>query len=371
VEDVLILNGDVPAMSAGLLQRFIDLYRHQERDVGVLAFRAPDPTGYGRIINDDEGHVIAIREEQELADDQRSIDIVNAGIYLAKVHHLAAFLEQVKPSPNQREFLLTDLVEYIVAQGGRADVLVAPDAEEVAGVNDRVQLAEADARLRQRRNRELMKTGVGMPHPESVDVEEGIEVGPDTVLEAGVVLRGATCLGSGCTIGIGSVIEDTRIADNVIVKPYCVLESSIIDSECVLGPFAHTRPGTVLNRKAKVGNFVETKKTVLGEGSKASHLTYLGDATIGKGVNIGAGTITCNYDGYKKYPTVIEDGAFVGSDTQFVAPVRIGTDAVVGAGTTVTRDVPAGALAVSRMKQENKDGYVARKKDRMTTAGKE
>ncbi len=364
-EHVLILNGDVPGTSPQLIQRLVARYEQRQNDVCVLSFKPADPTGYGRILYDDSGTVQAIREEKELRDDERDIDVVNAGIYVAKLSYLRDFLSGVKPSENQQEYLLTDLVEYIFDHGGKADVLVSRDPSEVAGVNDRAQLADVTRRIRATRNHGLMVSGVGMPLPESVDVDFDASVGPNTVLEANVQLRGNTVVGSNCVIGTGSVLVDTVVADNVVVLPYCMLESSDIGAGCKVGPFAHTRPGTVLQAGAKVGNFVETKKTTLGKGAKASHLSYLGDAVVGAGANIGAGTITCNYDGYKKYPTVIGDGAFIGSDTQLVAPVNVGADAVVAAGTTVTCDVPQGALAMSRVEQVNHPGYAVKKRARM------
>ena len=239
------------------------------------------------------------------------------------------------------------------------------DPGEVAGVNNRAELAAAWARIRAVRNRQLMLEGVSMYHSESVDVDFGVEVGPDTVIEGEARLAGRTRVGRGCRIGSGCVVEDTTIEDDVRLHPHCVLESAVVATGCSVGPFAHLRPGAVLEAGAKVGNFVELKKTVLGEGSKANHLSYLGDASIGKKVNVGAGTITCNYDGYKKYRTVIEDGVFIGSDTQRVAPVKLGKECVVAAGTTVTEDVPEGALAISRPMQKNIPGYTERKKSKV------
>ena len=364
-EFVLILNGDVPGTNPPLIHRLIAQCEERGADICVLAFRPDDATGYGRILTDSSGKVLAIREEKELAEEERAIDVVNAGMYIVRLTALERFLETVEPSPNQREYLLTDVVEQIVAEGGLADVLVAEDAAEVAGVNDQAQLAEVTARIRQQRNHALMVAGVAMPFPQLVEVELGVSVAPGTRLESNVQLRGATQVGAGCVVGTGSVLVDTTLDDGVKVEPYCVLESSIIGKGCKLGPFAHTRPGTVLEEGAKVGNFVETKKTTLGKGAKASHLSYLGDAVVGAGANIGAGTITCNYDGYRKYPTVIGEGAFIGSDTQLVAPVTVGAGAVVAAGTTVTKDVPAGALAVSRVDQANRPGYAEGKRRRM------
>ena len=361
-DHVLILNGDVPCTPVRLLERLAASYLSHGADLSFIAFCPPDPTGYGRVIYDDSGSILAIREEKELDDEERSVDVVNAGLYLARYDLLADFLGSVEPSARQREYLLTDFVSFIVERGGTVDMVLAADPADVAGVNNRVELAEAAARVRNERNRELMLAGVGMPHPESVDVDFGIEVGLDTILEANVALRGATTVGSHTFIGRGNIVIDTTIGDHVRIQPYCVLESSVIELGCNVGPFAHTRPGTVLEQSAKVGNFVETKKTVIGAGSKASHLSYLGDAVIGKKVNVGAGTITCNYDGYNKFQTVLEDGVFVGSDTQLVAPVTVGRDAVIGAGTTVTRDVPPGALAISRVDQVHREGYADKKK---------
>ncbi len=361
---LLILNGDVPAVTAELVERLGDVAVDKGAEIVFAGFKTDNPFGYGRVLFDDSGVIQAIREQKELKEEELSYRVVNAGIYLVKLGRLRAFLAQVKPAERQREYLLTDVVEFIVAAGAMAELVMVKDAGELQGVNNRAELAVVTERIRKERNEALMLAGVGMPHPESVDVDFGVEVGPDTLLDANVALRGRTQVGSGCRIGIGSILEDTQLGDGVKVLPYCVLESSQIGPGCGVGPFAHTRPGTVLMKGAKIGNFVETKKTVLGEGSKANHLSYLGDASIGSGVNVGAGTITCNYDGYSKFKTVIEDGVFIGSDTQLVAPVTVGREAVIAAGTTVTRDVPAGALAISRVDQANRDGYAELRKQR-------
>ncbi len=363
-DHVLILNGDIPAMPISLTEELVDRYSKTGTRLALVACRMKDPTGYGRLINDSNGALAEIREHKELEPGQEGIDLINVGVYAVAYSTLKDFLSGVSLSSKQREFLLTDLVSAVAASC-RVEVVEAKSPADVSGINNRAEFAEVLSVLRARRNRELMIQGVGMAHPESVDVDFGVTVGPDTTLAAGVCLRGRTEVGSGCLVDVGSVLVDTLLADHVEVLPYCMLEGSDLRERVHVGPFAHTRAGTVLMEDAKVGNFVETKKTVLGKGSKASHLTYLGDATIGDKVNIGAGTITCNYDGYKKYPTILEDGVFIGSDTQLVAPVRVGKDAVVGAGTTVTRDVPAGALALSRTEQSHKEGYAAAKRDRM------
>jgi len=363
-DEVLILNGDVPCVSDALLGRLVEKHLSRSSEVSFIAFEPPDPTGYGRVISC-EGVAVGIKEEKELEPDERSLRVVNAGLYLVRATTLAEFLDVNRPSAKQKEYLLTDVVSFVADRHGITEVLLAEDPGEVAGINNRAELADVTERIRSQRNRSLMVSGVGMPQPGTVDVDFSAEVGHDTVLEPGVSLRGKTRIGAHCTVGQGTVVVDCTIGDNVEVLPYCVLESSIIEDGCGVGPFAHTRTGTVLKAGAKMGNFVETKKTVLGPGSKANHLSYLGDATIGSGVNVGAGTITCNYDGYKKYPTRIDDGAFIGSDTQLVAPVTVGKDAVVAAGTTVTRDVPPGALALSRVEQVHRDGYAAKKRGRM------
>ncbi len=364
VESILILNGDIPAMPHSLTRELLDAYAGAGTELALVSCRQPDPTGYGRLIHDQHGNLTEIREHKELDPGQERIDLVNVGVYTVRYDTLSRFLGGVSLSSRQREYLLTDLVAE-VAQRCKVAEVEAPVAAEVSGINNRAEFASLLALLRAKRNRELMESGVGMPHPDSVDVDFGVTVGADTTLEASVAIRGRCAIGAGCLVDRGSVLVDTTLADNVEVLPYCMLEGSVVHNGVHIGPFAHTRAGTVLMENSKVGNFVETKKTILGPGSKANHLTYLGDSTIGAKVNIGAGTITCNYDGYKKYQTILEDGVFIGSDTQLVAPVRVGKDAVVGAGTTVTKDVPAGALATSRVDQQHREGYSAAKRERM------
>lgn len=364
VQHVLILNGDIPAMPQKLTEELVAHYVQAGSELALVSCRQPDPTGYGRLILDGQGNLVEIREHKELSPGQESIDLINVGVYAVKYDTLRGFLANMSLSGKQREYLLTDLVAE-VAPRCKVGVVEAERPSDVSGINNRAEFSEVLGVLRARRNRELMVEGVGMPHPESVDVEYGITVGPDTTLHTGVSLRGKSRIGACCVVDVGSVVVDSVLADHVEILPYCMLEGSDVRERVHIGPFAHTRAGTVLLEDSKVGNFVETKKTVLGHGSKANHLTYLGDATIGDKVNIGAGTITCNYDGYKKYPTILEDGVFIGSDTQLVAPVRVGKDAVVAAGTTVTKDVPAGALAISRSEQQHREGYSKAKRERM------
>ncbi len=364
VDHVVILNGDVPGTSDELMAKLVSRHFSRDLDLTVLAFRTETPHGYGRIVYDDSGVIECIKEQKELSEDEEELDLVNAGMYVARCSVLREFLKVVEPSPTQKEYLLTDFVAYVAQRTSKVGLVVTKELCEVSGVNNRLELSEALRQLRTLRNRKLMLAGVGMPQPESVDVDFGVEIGENTTLEAGVAIRGNSRVGAHCHVGRGVVIEDTTIADDVHILPYCMLESSQIADGCKIGPFAHTRPGTVLHTGAKLGNFVETKKTILGEGSKLNHLSYVGDAVIGKKVNVGAGTITCNYDGYNKFKTVLEDGVFIGSDTQLVAPVTVGKNALVAAGTTVTKDVPAEALVISRCEQVNKEGGAKRQRER-------
>jgi bifunctional UDP-N-acetylglucosamine pyrophosphorylase / glucosamine-1-phosphate N-acetyltransferase len=350
---VLILAADVPLIRPETLQKLVTA--RQGADVALISCRHADPTGYGRIVRGPDGAVSRIVEEKDASPAERKIDEVNASIYLADAKFLFSALRGLTRGNAQGEYYLTDIVAR-----GRA-VAVEAEESEVSGVNDRAQLARSAAELRERRNAQLMKDSVTLVDPSVTYVEEGVEVGADTVLEPMVSLRGKTRVGRGVQIGQGCVIVDSELSDGAILLPYCHLEGARIGPAAQIGPFARMRPGAQVAEQAKVGNFVELKKTVLGKGSKANHLTYLGDAVIGEGCNIGAGTITCNYDGKNKHVTTIEDGAFIGSDTQLVAPVRIGKGAYVGSGSTIREDVPDGALAVSAGKQRNIEGWVAAK----------
>ena len=358
---ILLLNGDVPCLTPKTLARLVDTFERGV-DAVFLGFHAVDPTGYGRVLFDDSGMILGIREEKELEPDDRDLDLVNGGIYLVEEKLLREFIAGVQRSERHGEYLLTDVMEYALRLGRTADVVIVDDPAELQGVNTRVHLAAVTRRLREKRNEELMLAGVTLPGPDTVDVDYGVTVGPDTVLEQGVALRGATRLTGHTVVGRGTVVVDCTIGAHCHIKPYCVLESSEIAENCTIGPFAHTRPGTVLEDNAKLGNFVETKKTRVGPGSKVNHLTYLGDCTVGRKVNVGAGTITCNYDGINKHQTVLGDRVSVGSDVQLIAPVTVGDGATIAAGATITDDVPPGALAISRVTQVNVEGYAEKKR---------
>jgi bifunctional UDP-N-acetylglucosamine pyrophosphorylase/glucosamine-1-phosphate N-acetyltransferase len=355
---VLILAADVPLVRAETLRKLVRARDESGAQVALLTCRAREPRGYGRIVRNSKGEVARIVEEKDASPEEKKIDEVNASIYLCDSKFLFEALRSVGRSNSQGEYYLTDIVAK-----GRAVAVEAEEAE-VSGVNDRAQLAASAAQLRARKNAQLMKDGVTLRDPSVTYVDEGIEIGPDSMLEPLVSLRGKTRVGRGVEIGQGCVIVDSEIADGARILPYSVFEGARVGAGAVVGPFARLRPGAQVGEQAHVGNFVELKKTVLGKGSKANHLSYLGDAVIGEGCNVGAGTITCNYDGANKHQTVIEDGAFIGTDSQLVAPVRVGKGAYVGSGTTVREDVPPGALAVSAGKQRNIEGWVEKKAPR-------
>ncbi|MGH9786630.1 MAG: bifunctional UDP-N-acetylglucosamine diphosphorylase/glucosamine-1-phosphate N-acetyltransferase GlmU, partial [Terriglobia bacterium] len=311
--------------------------------------------------------ITAIVEHKSASPKQLQIREINTGIYCFQTRSLFAELDRLAPDPITKEFYLTDAVGLLHGRGRKVLAYEAADPAEVKGVNTRVELAQVDQLLRAAKARELMLSGVTVIRPETVLIDPDVEVGADTVIEPGVALLGRTRVGEGCRIGAGSVITDSELDAGVTVKPSCVIAESKIATGASVGPFAHLRPGNLIGPDARIGNFVEVKKTRIGRGSKASHLTYLGDATVGDEVNIGAGTITVNYDGEKKHPTVIEDRAFIGSGTELIAPVRVGRNAFVAAGSTINEEVPPDALAIARARQTNKPGWVP---ERRKKAGK-
>lgn len=351
---VLILYGDVPLLTGETLDRL--LRRGGKAPVSFLTMCPPDPTGYGRVVRDEAGRVRAIVEHKDATAEERAVRECNAGIYDCDAAFLWKALRGVGAKNAQRELYLTDMVAAAFAAGTPAIGVEAPP-EEVAGVNDKAELAAAARTLRERHVLSLMRAGVIVEDPATAYVEEGVELGEDAVLEANVTLRGRTRIGAGARIGTGSVIEGSVVGEGAVVKPYSVLEDAKVGARALIGPFARLRPGTDLAEEVHIGNFVETKKTKMGRGSKANHLAYLGDATVGERCNVGAGTITCNYDGVNKLPTVLGNDVFIGSDTQLVAPVTVGDGAYVGAGATITRDVPPGALALTRAPQTVKEGW--------------
>ncbi len=357
---VLILSGDTPLLTRETLDNVLQA---RERAGAALAFATmtlDHPEGYGRVVHAPHGGPALVVEEKDATAEERQIKEVNAGLYCADAEFLWRTLGKVDSKNAQREFYLTDLVA-LAAEGPGAVAAKVPPVE-ATGVNDQEELSLAARALTRRLALELMESGVTIEDPERFDCDEGVAVGPDTIIEPSVRLRGATQIGRGCRVGQGAILTDMVVAHGTVILPYCVMERSRIGRGCTVGPFARLRPDSDLAEGVKIGNFVEIKKTRVGRGSKANHLTYLGDATIGAGVNVGCGTVTCNYDGEKKNPTFIGDGVFVGSDSILVAPIRVGKGAYLAAGSTLTENVPPGALALGRARQVVKPGWVKKKR---------
>jgi bifunctional UDP-N-acetylglucosamine pyrophosphorylase/glucosamine-1-phosphate N-acetyltransferase len=355
----LVLPGDAPLVRTHTLQGLVRAWRSSQPAAMLLSAVLDDPAGYGRILRKRDGSVAAIVEEKALDEETRAVREVNSSIYVFTLAKLWPALAQVKPENVHKEIYLTDAVAVLDRSGERILAEVAADGHEVLGCNTRAELAEVDRVFRQRKRAALMAAGATIYLPETVLADPDVTVGPDTVIEPGVQLLGTTRVGAKCTIKTGSVLVNTVVEDGATIKQNCLIASSRIGPGCQVGPFAHLRDGAELKFGARVGNFVEVKKSRLDPGVKAMHLTYLGDAAIGAGTNVGAGTITCNYDGTKKNATRIGRKVFVGSGTELVAPVRVGDGAYIAAGSTVTENVPPGALALARARQVNKPGWVA------------
>ena len=332
--------------------------------LSLLTMELEDPTGYGRILRDPGGNIIGVVEHHEAEPEQHKIREVNTGIILADAERLRDWLGRINCDNAKQEYYLPDVFPFARAEFGEINGVLAPDSRDLQGANDRRQLAALERRFQRRAAGKLMEQGVQLIDPDRIDIRGSLEAGSDVVIDVNAVLEGNISLGDGVSIGPGAVLISCTLAAGTRVHAHSVLEGVITTGPCEIGPFARLRPGTVLASGCKVGNFVEAKNATLGEGSKASHLSYLGDSEIGRDVNIGAGTITCNYDGANKHRTVIEDDVFIGSDTQLVAPVTIGQGATVGAGSTVTRNAPAGSLTVSRSRQTTIEGWKRPRKNK-------
>ena len=348
MDRVLVLYGDVPLITQATLNSLIQ----QSRDsaLALLTVTLDDPGGYGRIVRV-EGHVTRIVEQKDASEIEQRIREINTGILIADRARLSGWLGRLESNNAQGEFYLTDIVAMAVDEGIEVKTTHPADTYEVEGVNDRVQLAALERRYQQGQTETLMRQGVTLRDPARFDLRGRLQSGQDVELDVNVLIEGEVSLGNGVRVGANTVIRNSRIADGVWIKENCVIEDAVIGADAIIGPFARLRPATVLAERVHVGNFVEIKKSEVAEGSKINHLSYIGDATIGKSVNVGAGTITCNYDGVNKFRTVIGDNAFIGSDTQLVAPVEVGAGATIGAGSTITRDTPADTLTLSRSKQ--------------------
>ena len=360
--EVLVLLGDHPLIPAALLSAMI---ASRTSPLSLLTMDLDDPHGYGRILRDPGGNIIGVVEDHDAMPEQRNIREVNTGIILADAAKLRLWLGRLDCDNSKQEYYLPGIFPMARAENGEIQGVIAPDERDLQGANDRRQMAELEKRFRQRMARKLMEGGVQIIDPDRVDIRGRVDAGTDVCLDINVVLEGDNRLGDGVSIGPGCVLKDCELAAGTLVHAHSVLEGVTSTGACNIGPFARLRPGTVLAAGCRVGNFVEAKNVQLGEGSKASHLSYLGDSVIGGNVNVGAGTITCNYDGANKHQTVIEDDVFIGSDTQLVAPVTIGRGATIGAGSTVTKNAPADSLTVSRSRQTTIAGWKRPRKDKV------
>jgi bifunctional UDP-N-acetylglucosamine pyrophosphorylase / glucosamine-1-phosphate N-acetyltransferase len=352
---VLVVNGDTPLITGSTLKNFLSLHNRKRNEVSVLSFESRDPGSYGRIIRDNKGRAAFIVEQRDATEAQKTIREVNSGVYAIESGALP-LLKEIKLNKLKGEYYLTDIVGIARDKGVRLDAFCTGSEDEFMGVNTIEELENAGRTMKKRIINKLSDGGVHFIEKSSVFISSDTKIGAETNVYPNVHIEGKTSIGRGCTIYPNVRILDSIIEDGAVIKDSTLIEEAIIKRNASVGPFAHIRPGSVICERAKIGNFVEVKKSVIGPGTKASHLSYIGDARIGKDVNIGAGTITCNYDGHEKHITTIEDGVFVGSDTQFVAPVKIGKGAFVGAGSTITADVPSHALALSRVKQRNIEG---------------
>ena len=355
MDRVLVLYGDVPLIGKETLAAL--LQAGQQSPLALLTVTLNDPTGYGRIVRDEKLNIRCIVEQKDAAPEVLALREINTGIMLVDAARLEGWIGRLENNNAQGEFYLTDIVGMAVGEGVKVRSAQPKDAFEVMGVNDRVQLAELERYLQRLRAEALMRRGVTLRDPERFDLRGTLTVGRDVELDVNVLIAGDVVLGDNVKVGANSVIRNSRIGDSVLIFENCVIDNSVIGDGCQIGPFARLRPNAELAAGVRIGNFVEIKKSQVDEGSKINHLSYIGDCTIGKAVNVGAGTITCNYDGANKFRTVIEDNAFIGSDTQLVAPVKVGAGATVGAGSTITKDVPPESLALSRARQIGRVGW--------------
>ena len=363
--DILILSGDVPLIQPKTLRMLIERQRGSRADLSFLTAQLETPNGYGRILRDAKGVIAGIIEEKDATDEQRQISEINTGVYVVSSPFLFEALAAVKNHNRQKEYYLTDIVAIALRNGKKVEAVPIDDVRETLGINSREDLAKMEKNLRDKINQKWMLAGVTLQDPATTYIEETVSIGQDTVIGPNTHLKGNTVIGERCQIDGTAFLTDMEIGDEVLLKFSVVLTGSRIDRGAIVGPFAHLRPGTHLGSNVHIGNFVEAKAAHVGEGSKANHLTYLGDVTIGRETNIGAGTITCNYDGFQKYKTTIGDRVQVGSDTTLVAPIAIGDDVYVATASTVRHDIPAGALVFNPREEQLRQGWTEQKRKEM------
>jgi bifunctional UDP-N-acetylglucosamine pyrophosphorylase/glucosamine-1-phosphate N-acetyltransferase len=364
-DHVIVLSGDAPLITPATIERLRDFHLQKKAAMTLLSAELDDPTGYGRVLRKTpkSDEVKAIVEEKSATPAQKKLREINSGFYAFAVKPLYARIGELKTDNPHREYYLTDMAGVFTKAKSRVAALKTPNASEILGSNTRAEMMDIDQRVRLQKARDLMADGASIFYPQTCVIDADVEIGPDTVIEPFVQLLGRTRIGSDCRIRSYSVIQNSEIGDRVTIRPGSILDDARVASDAIIGPYSHLRPGSEIGEAAHVGNFVETKKIKLGKGSKANHLTYLGDADIGAGVNVGAGTITCNYDGVHKHKTEIGDGVFVGSDSTLVAPVKIGKGAYIAAASCITEDVPDDALALGRARQTTKEGWAKTKRE--------
>ncbi|HXV79288.1 MAG TPA: bifunctional UDP-N-acetylglucosamine diphosphorylase/glucosamine-1-phosphate N-acetyltransferase GlmU [Candidatus Binatia bacterium] len=363
--DILILSGDVPLISKRTLNAILHEHRQHRACLTLVTTSLKEPQGYGRVLRDADGEIAGVVEERDATDDQRQIEEINAGIYVASAQFLFSALEKVKNHNEQSEYYLPDIVVIALQQGEKVATVKVDDAREVMGINTREELAQMEKTLQERINRKWMDNGVTLKDPNTTYIDKDVVIGKDTVIGPNTHLLGNTVIGERCQIDGSAYLTDVHIGDEVQLKFSVVMTRSRVAAGAIIGPFAHLRPGSALGANVHIGNFVETKEATLGENTKANHLAYLGDVTVGRDANIGAGTIVCNYDGFKKYRSKIGDRVQVGSDSTLVAPIALGDDVYVATATTLRHDVPAGALAFNERQERVREGWTAQKREKM------
>ena len=359
--EVVILNGDTPLITAETINKAIEYHKNNGNQATVITAILDDATGYGRIVRDNDGSVLKIVEQKDASEEEKKINEVNSGMYVFDAQSLVYALDKITPNNAQGEYYLTDTLEILLSAGKKIGGYAISDNDEIRGINDRVQLNEAEKIMQKRINEYHMRNGVSMRNPESVYIEDGVEIGNDTEICQNVTIKSGTKIGSDCVIGSGSMLNRAVIHDGVDVLSSVILESEV-DEGTHVGPFAYIRPNCHVGKEVKVGDFVELKNSNIDDGTKISHLTYIGDSDVGKRVNFGCGTVTCNYDGKKKYRTTIGDDCFVGCNTNFVSPINVGDGVYIAAGSTITEDIPENSLSIARARQVNKEGWKDKRK---------
>lgn len=361
--EILVLYGDTPLITAQTIEKMLAFHRKKKNAVTVLSALVDDPTGYGRIVRDESKHFVKIVEQKDATDEEKRITEINGGMYVFEAKHLKSALSKITNNNKQQEYYLTDTIEILLHEGYNVDAIAIMNPDDILGVNSREQLAQATAIMKQRINRKHMDNGVTLIDPHHTYIDPEVEIGQDTVIEPGCIIEGNTSIGENCIIGYNTKIRNCKVGNSVAIESSMLIDSQI-DEGCHIGPFAYIRPNSHIGAKVKIGDFVEVKNATIGEGTKVSHLTYIGDADVGRDVNFGCGTVVVNYDGEKKHRTIIKDHAFIGCNTNLVSPVVIEENVYTAAGSTITQDVPKNSLAIARARQEIKPEWVTKKRQK-------